>query len=177
MPLSSVAVHVRVITSVSPIPGTDESLSVIVTVPHVSVPVATPVAAELVSPVHSTVTSTGISISGIIESSTVTVAGAELELPFTFITVNVTVLSPILLQVKTVGSTAIKSIPQVSLLPASISDPSARIIALPSTSSCTVKICVRTTGTKLFSTVTTAVVVLTLPLLSITVSVTVLSPT
>ena len=71
LPHSSVAVHVRVIVSVLPQPGTLESLDVIVTLPQVSEPVASPVAAGLVSPVHSTVASAGTTSSGAVVSTTV----------------------------------------------------------------------------------------------------------
>ncbi len=86
------AVHVRVITSVFPQPGTELSLSVIATLPQVSEPVATPVEAELVSPVHSTVASAGQMIDGGVVSVTVMVCGQLELLPQLSIAVQVRVI-------------------------------------------------------------------------------------
>ena len=69
-------------------------------------------------------------------SSTVTVAEHVLELPFTSVTVNVTVLSPTSSQSKLVISNERLSIPQASLDPLSMSV--VVIDAAPLASSCTV---------------------------------------
>ena len=69
----SVAFHVRVIVPVYPHAGANVSLSVMVTVPQVSLPVAVPLAPEVVSPVHSTVLSAGQVIEGAFVSITVIV--------------------------------------------------------------------------------------------------------
>jgi len=73
LPQASVAVHVRVITPVLPQAGAKESLEVIVTLPHVSLPVAVPVDAGLVSPPHSTVASPGQDMLGFVVSTIVIV--------------------------------------------------------------------------------------------------------
>src|SRR5206468_425109 len=57
LPPASVAFQVRVMTPVLPQPGVKASVWLIVTAPHVSLPVAEPVPAGLLSPVHSTVLS------------------------------------------------------------------------------------------------------------------------
>ena len=114
---------------------------------------------------------------GATTSTTVTIANPVLTLPFTSVTVSVTAFTPTSLQLKLFGSTLVDATPHASLLPASTPDPSAGIATLPFASSCTVMFCVRTTGGTLSCTVTTAVAVLTFPLLSVTVSVTVLAPT
>ena len=64
LPQSSSAVHVRVITSVLPQPGTELSLNDTVHVPQPSLHVATPVLAGVVSAGHSRVTSGGQVIVG-----------------------------------------------------------------------------------------------------------------
>jgi hypothetical protein len=64
LPQASVAVQVRVITPLLPQPGTNVSLNVTVASVHASVPVAIPVAAGSVAPVHSTVLSAGHVITG-----------------------------------------------------------------------------------------------------------------
>ena len=71
MPQSSVAVHVRVIVPVSPHAAKKLSEEVIVTPPHVSEPVAVPVAPGSVLIPHSTVTSAGQVTDGGIVSTTV----------------------------------------------------------------------------------------------------------
>ena len=73
LPHSSVTVQVRVIVSVLPQPSALLSLDVTVTEPQVSLPVALPVPAGLVSPVHSTVASAGTLIEGAVVSTTVIV--------------------------------------------------------------------------------------------------------
>ena len=69
-------------------------------------------------------------------STTVTTAVSVLTLPFTSVTVNVTVLFPTLAQLKLLGATLNDAIPQLSLLPASTS-PNV-IDVLPFASSCAV---------------------------------------
>ena len=64
-----------------------------------------------------------------VTSLTVTIAVFEFGLPFTSITVKVTVLGPTLLQVKLFGLTLILAIPQASFDPASTSP--GFILALP----------------------------------------------
>src|ERR1043165_5045249 len=59
LPQASVAVQVRVMVSVLPQPGTVTSLWVMVTEPQLSVPVAEPLTATLVSAGHSRVLSAG----------------------------------------------------------------------------------------------------------------------
>src|SRR2546428_14016492 len=56
---------------VAPQPGAKTSVWLIVTAPHVSLPVASPVPAGLVSPVHSTVVSAGAVRLGLVVSPTV----------------------------------------------------------------------------------------------------------
>ncbi len=73
LPQASVAVQVLVITSVLPQPASELSLSVMVTPPQVSLPVAEPVPAGLVSPVHSTIASAGNVMLGTVVSTTVMV--------------------------------------------------------------------------------------------------------
>src|SRR5216117_2403556 len=68
---ASVAVQVRVMMPVLPQPGAKTSLWLIVTAPQVSLPVAWPVPAGLVSPVHSTVLSDGTVRLGLVVSTTV----------------------------------------------------------------------------------------------------------
>src|SRR6266516_4445473 len=70
---ASVAVQVRVMTPVLPQPGAKASVWLIVTAPHVSLPVASPVPAGLLSPVHSTVLSDGIVRLGLAVSTMVMV--------------------------------------------------------------------------------------------------------
>ena len=74
LPAASVAVHVRVIVTVPPHPGTTSSSYVIVGVEQLSVAVAVPVAAGLVSAGHSRTTSGGQVMSGGVSSTTVIVA-------------------------------------------------------------------------------------------------------
>src|SRR5437762_11288402 len=70
---ASVAVQVRVMTPVLPQPGAKASVWLIVTAPQVSLPVAWPVPAGLVSRVHSTVLSDGTVKLGLVVSTTVIV--------------------------------------------------------------------------------------------------------
>src|SRR5882724_3585165 len=71
LPQPSVAFQVRVMTPVLPQPGAKASVWLIVTAPHVSLPVAWPVPAGLMSPVHSTVLSDGTLRLGLVVSTTV----------------------------------------------------------------------------------------------------------
>ena len=108
-------------------------------------------------------------------SSTVTVAVAVAELPDPSKTVRVTVLSPRSSQSKLSGDTVMLAMPpQVSSEPLSIW--AAVMLALPVASSCTVMSWAAAVGSTRSRTVMVAVAVLTLPLLSVTVRVTVLSP-
>ena len=86
MPHASVAVHVRVITTVSPqLPETEDSVSVILTEltePHESVPVALPVLSELVSSVHSTEVSAGkFRVGGVVSTTLIVCDWIALSLP------------------------------------------------------------------------------------------------
>ena len=108
-------------------------------------------------------------------SSTVTVAVWVETLSLLSITVNVTVFKPTLAQLKEVVSKASDLIPQASLLPLSISV--IVIVPFPAASNSTVALCVIAIGSTLSSTVTVAICVETLSLLSVTVNVTVFKPT
>src|SRR5436309_2593690 len=70
-PQPSVAFQVRVMTPVLPQPGAKASVWLIVTAPQVSLPVAEPCVAGVVSPVHSTVLSEGTVRLGLVVSTTV----------------------------------------------------------------------------------------------------------
>ena len=98
LPVSSVAVHVLVITELLPVPLTVESEYVIVTsLSQLSVAVADPpvFAVLVVSTSHSTIISAGTELnSGSILSTTVTVCVAVAVLPEPSVTVHVTVVSP-----------------------------------------------------------------------------------
>ena len=109
LPQSSVTVHVRVIVSVFPQPASLESLEVTVTLPQLSVPVADPVPAGLVSPVHSTVTSAGTTMLGAIVSTTLTVWAALAVLPQSSAAVNVRVIVSELPQPATLASLHVTS--------------------------------------------------------------------
>ena len=88
-------------------------------------------------------------------SPTVTIAVSVDTLPFTSVTVRVTVFSPTSALVTSVMSKTKLCRPQLSLLPASIW--SAVILASPLASSCMLMSCAKTIGLVLSSTVTTAV--------------------
>ena len=111
---------------------------------------------------------------GTVKSWTVTVAIPVLTFPLLSVTVNVTVLAPIFEHVNVLGETANVAIPQASLEPLLICE--AVILALPELFNCTVMFWVTTNGLTVSTTVTIAVPVLILPLLSVTVKVTVLAP-
>src|SRR5690606_15309562 len=109
-------------------------------------------------------------------SSTVTIVVQVETLPFTSLTVKVTVFGPTSAQVKAVMSIEVLAIPQASVLPLSIS--ATVILASPLASSWIVKSAAQfATGATLSSTVTTVVQVETLPFTSVTVKVTVFGPT
>src|ERR1035437_5415876 len=117
------------------------------------------------------------SATGTILSCIVTVV-VQFELfPFTSVTVSVTVIVvPASLHVKVFGDTSMPCMMQLSKLPPSISD--TWILAFPLLSSSTVNGPLHNaTGAILSCTVTVALHVDTLPFTSVTVSVTVLSPT
>src|ERR1043165_3315501 len=113
---------------------------------------------------------------GLTLSSTVTVL-EQLELfPLASTRVRVTVLGPTLAQVKALGLTLREAMPQAaSLEPLSTS--AAVLRAWPVASSCTVIFLQAATGAVLSTTVTVAVQLSLLPLLSVTVKVTVFGPT
>jgi hypothetical protein len=106
---------------------------------------------------------------------TVTVAAQVFTFPFTSVTVSVTAFAPILAQPKVDLLTARLWTPQLSKLALSIS--AGTIEAEPTELSVTVWFLQSAVGKMLSSTVTTEVHCEVLPLLSVTVRVTVLSPT
>ena len=79
--------------------STAESLNVIVTSPHESLPVALPVAAGSVDSVHSTVTSAGADIDGGVVSLIVMIWISELALSQSSVAVQVLVIILVLPQV------------------------------------------------------------------------------
>src|SRR6266581_2938521 len=95
---SSVAFQVRVMTPVLPQPGAKASVWLIVTAPHVSLPVACPVPAGLVSSVHSTVLSEGTVRLGLVVSTTVIFWAALVALLQASVAVQVRVITPVLPQ-------------------------------------------------------------------------------
>src|SRR5690606_32303056 len=111
---------------------------------------------------------------GAISSTTVTVACAVEKFPEPSYTVKVTVLVPILLQLKLSGITLIEAIPQLSLLPLFTS--SAVMVACPMASKYTVMSCAWATGAISSTTVTVACDVEKFPEPSYTVKVTVFGP-
>ena len=111
---------------------------------------------------------------GAVLSSAVTIASAVLVLPLSSVTVNVTLLSPTFTHVNALGATSNVTFPQLSLLPLSTSP--AVIDAFPDASSCTVVSRTITVGKTLSTTVTIAVTLAEFPLLSVTVSTTLLPP-
>ena len=94
-PQASVAVHVLVITLVLPQFGTTVSLCVIVTLPQLSVPVATPVAEEVVLLPHSTLAFAGVTIVGGVVSTTVIVCSPLTEFPQESVAVQVLLMMPV----------------------------------------------------------------------------------
>ena len=98
-----------------------------------------------------------------------------LLLPLLSVTVRVTLLLPMSEAVKLLGVTLSEAMPAASLLPLSMSAPV--MVALPLPSSETLMSWQTATGGMLSSTVTVETAVFTLPLLSVTVSVTLFAPT
>ena len=94
-PQSSVTVQVRVIVSVLPHPATDASLEVIATLPQISLPVAVPFAAMLVSAGHSKVTSGGQLMNGGIVSTTVMICSQLTARPHSSVAVHVRVIDSV----------------------------------------------------------------------------------
>ena len=128
-----------------------------------------------VSLIKLTVGSAHTAVGGLL-SSTVTVAVQVLVLPFTSVTVSVSVLGPTSEQSKLVWLKERLRMPQASPDPlftaAAVAEP------LPLASSCTVRFWQRAVGATLSSTVIVASQVLKLPFTSVTVSVDILfSPT
>src|SRR5580700_6630564 len=111
---------------------------------------------------------------GAVLSCTVTVALHVEAFPLKSVTVSVTVLSPVLLHVKLFGDTLSDPMPQLSKLPPSTSEPA--IVTFPVLSRETVIDWQMAVGAVLSCTVTVALQLEVLPLKSVTVSVTVLSP-
>src|SRR6266571_2359923 len=109
------------------------------------------------------------------ESTTVTVAGALWLLPLLSVTVRVTVLTPTLVQSKLVWLRLRLAMPQASVLPLLICAGS--MVPWPLASNSTLRFWQTATGGTESTTVTVAVQVELLPLLSITVRVTKLVPT
>merc|ERR1712023_306612 len=115
LPHSSVTVHVRTIVFVLPQAAVSTSDSVIVTVPQLSAPVATPVLAEDSSSVHSIVTSAGTEIVGSVVSTTVIVWSADTLLPHSSVTVQVLTIVFVLPQAAVSTSDSVMvTVPQVS---------------------------------------------------------------
>src|SRR5439155_1169163 len=108
-------------------------------------------------------------------STTVTVAEQVWLLPLLSVTVNVTMLVPMLVQSKLVLSRLELATPQASLLPLLIW--AGVIVAWPVASSCTVRSWQTATGATGSTTVTVAVQDRVFPLLSVAVSVTIFAPT
>src|SRR6202163_2553282 len=115
LPQSSVAFQVRVIVPVLPQAEVKLSSWLIVTPPQVSDPVALPVAAGLVSPVHSTVLSAGQVIEGFVVSMIVTVWTHVSKLPQSSVAFQVRVIVPVLPQAEVkLSSWLMVTPPQVS---------------------------------------------------------------
>ena len=112
---------------------------------------------------------------GTMLSVTVTTAVQVLLLPFTSVTVNVTLLAPTFAQVKAVWLKPRVAMPHASVEP--LFTAAAVVEALPLVSKMTVTFWQVATGATLSFTVTTAVQVAVLPAPSVTVSVTLLVPT
>src|SRR5438093_7426063 len=85
-------------TPALPQPGAKASVWLIVTAPQVSLPVAWPVPAGLVSPVHSTVLSEGTVRLGLVLSSTGIFCAALVALLQASVAVQVRVMTPVLPQ-------------------------------------------------------------------------------
>ena len=107
-------------------------------------------------------------------SSTVTIAEQVLTLPFTSVTVKITVLAPTIVQSKVVWSKAKLWIPQLSVDALLISP--GTTLAFPDPSNWIVISWHKAAGDTVSSTVTVAVHVLALPLASVTVKVTTFAP-
>src|SRR5690606_26040547 len=176
LPCTSVTVRVTVLAPTSPQSKLDLS-SVMLAMPHESVdPLSTSAAVMLALPVASSwMVRFLVSTTGAVTSSSVTIAVALSELPLTSVTVRVTVLAPTSPQPKLYLSSVMLAIPQASVEPLSISV--ASMLAFPVASSWMVMLRVSTTGAVIPSTVTVAVALSVLPLTSVTVRVTALSPT
>src|SRR5690554_2163777 len=176
LPFESVMVRVTVLAPTSPQSKLDLS-SVMLAIPQESVdPLSMSAAVILALPVVSNwMVMFWVTTAGAVTPSTVTIAVALSVLPFESVTVRVTVLSPTCEQSKSYWLSVMLAIPQVSVEPLSIS--AAVMLALPVASSWMVMFLVTTTGAVMSSTVTMAVAVSVLPLTSVTVRVTVLSPT
>src|SRR5437899_9238996 len=85
-------------TPVLPQSGAISLLCALPTAPHVSLPVAWPVPAGLVSPVHSTVLSDGTVRLGVVVSTTVIFCSALVALLQASVAVQVRVMTPVLPQ-------------------------------------------------------------------------------
>src|SRR5881397_1239752 len=104
LPQASVAFQWRVIVRVLPQPATTVSVNVIATLPHVSLPVAVPVPAGLVSPVHSTVAFGGTVKPGAVVSTTVIACEHVATLPQPSTALQARVIVCVLLQPGTLVS-------------------------------------------------------------------------
>src|SRR5690349_20103299 len=99
-----------------PQPGGNVSLCVTPASPHMSLAVAVPVAVGLVSPVHSTVLSSGQVIVGGVVSTILIVCTQVASLSHESVAVHVRVIVPVLPQaVAKVSSDVIVTLPQLSL--------------------------------------------------------------
>src|SRR4030043_509042 len=176
LPLLSVTVRVTVFAPT--LAHVNELMSMArLSIPHASVlPPSTSAATIEALPVASRYTSISWhTATGEIVSITVTVAAHWSLLPLLSVTVRVTVFAPTLAHVNELMSMARLSIPHASVLPPSIS--AATIEALPVASRYTSISWHTATGEIVSITVTVAVHWSLLPLLSVTVRVTVFAPT
>src|SRR5204863_4131176 len=117
LPQASVAVQVRTNEPVLPHwPLIGPSLCVIVTVPHVSLPVAVPVALGAIEPVHSTMASGTSLIVGAVVSTMVMVCTQVATLPQSSVAFQVRVMTPVLPRPGAKASVwLMATLPQVSL--------------------------------------------------------------
>src|ERR1043166_2541459 len=98
LPQASVAFQVRVRTPVLPQPGAKASVWLMATLPQVSLPVAKPCVAGVVSPVHSMGGLGGQVIDGLRVSTTVMVWTQVAKLPQSSVAFQVRVMMPVLPQ-------------------------------------------------------------------------------
>src|SRR4030042_413846 len=175
-PLLSVTVRVTVLTP------TSEQVNALISMVRFAIPQASllpllmSAAAIVTLPVASRYASISWQLAiGDIVSLTVTIELHVLLFPLTSVTVRITTFGPISAQVKSVISRLRLKMPQASEEPLFIS--AGRIVEFPVASHWVVILLHAATGGILSSTVTSAVHMITFPLLSVTVNVTKLTPT